>query len=510
MYCCDEGSAWPQPPAPAPVRSAVRLLGGGGRLRRRLPGWVGEEVASTVGVGVGSTRAGRTRGTERDELGGRGVRAGRPLPVGEGSVAQHQPPRSTRRDQQPPGQDRQQPEHAGRACAVRSGPAGPRAGSSCASHHGGVRRPRRRGRPGRQVLAHAAHRPRSRGIRGHRVSRAGPPASPHRAASEASSWTMRYIAARTLSVVSYGGLPVSAWYSVAPSDQTSLASVAGLPAATSGARYAGEPVTMPGRRDRSSHGRGDAEVGQLGGAVGGDQDVGRLDVAVHDAGRVRARRVPRPPGASSLRRRRREAAVLVDERRRSVPATCSMTSHCSSPSVTKSKTATTWGWLSLAASLASRCGAHQAGCVATGEVPDPLDGDLATEHLVDGQPHRAHAAAGRSGAAGRSARPRDRVWLDHLGSVPDAAKGDAVPTLRDTCESVSSTSDCGAPGASRTRDLSLRRRLLYPLSYWGGAGRAAARCHILSGPPASSAVTPVSTYPGRSYPRSPGTRAFGR
>jgi hypothetical protein len=25
-----------------------------------------------------------------------------------------------------------------------------------------------------------------------------------------------------------------------------------------------------------------------------------------------------------------------------------------------------------------------------------------------------------------------------------------------------------APGQSRTGDLSLRRRLLYPLSYWGG------------------------------------------
>src|SRR5262249_48340220 len=27
----------------------------------------------------------------------------------------------------------------------------------------------------------------------------------------------------------------------------------------------------------------------------------------------------------------------------------------------------------------------------------------------------------------------------------------------------------GAPGQSRTGDLSLRRRLLYPLSYWGSA-----------------------------------------
>jgi hypothetical protein len=37
---------------------------------------------------------------------------------------------------------------------------------------------------------------------------------------------------------------------------------------------------------------------------------------------------------------------------------------------------------------------------------------------------------------------------------------------------------CGAPGQSRTGDLSLRRRLLYPLSYWGAAPVSAE--HILS------------------------------
>ena len=60
-----------------------------------------------------------------------------------------------------------------------------------------------------------------------------------------SSFTILYIVPRTLSSVSYGGPPSSAWKSVAPSAQTSDASVAVRPVATSGARYAGEPVTRP-------------------------------------------------------------------------------------------------------------------------------------------------------------------------------------------------------------------------------------------------------------------------
>lgn len=53
----------------------------------------------------------------------------------------------------------------------------------------------------------------------------------------------------------------------------------------------------------------------------------------------------------------------------------------------------------------------------------------------------------------------------------------------------------GAPGKSRTCDLSLRRRLLYPLSYWGVAAspRGAAAGSILprrrTPPPISTAVT---------------------
>src|SRR6478735_8096267 len=60
-----------------------------------------------------------------------------------------------------------------------------------------------------------------------------------------SSLTMRYSAPSTWSPTSYGGRPASTWKAVAPSDQTSAASSPRPPVATSGARYAGDPVTMP-------------------------------------------------------------------------------------------------------------------------------------------------------------------------------------------------------------------------------------------------------------------------
>src|SRR4051794_19989968 len=68
---------------------------------------------------------------------------------------------------------------------------------------------------------------------------------PASASCGGSSWTMRYIAASTLSPISYGGRPDSAWKAVAPNDHTSLAASPAEPVATSGARYAGEPVTRP-------------------------------------------------------------------------------------------------------------------------------------------------------------------------------------------------------------------------------------------------------------------------
>ena len=102
-----------------------------------------------------------------------------------------------------------------------------------------------------------------------------------------SSCTIRYIAPSTLSPTSYGGWPASAWYSVAPSDQTSLASVACCPEATSGERYAGEPVTSPvWVSEASASARAMPKSDSFTWPVGRDQDVRGLHVAVHDAGRM--------------------------------------------------------------------------------------------------------------------------------------------------------------------------------------------------------------------------------
>ena len=61
-----------------------------------------------------------------------------------------------------------------------------------------------------------------------------------------------------------------------------------LPWACSGERYCGVPITWPVSVSADAlGGAGDAEVGDLDLPVGGDQQVGRLDVAVHDAGGVR-------------------------------------------------------------------------------------------------------------------------------------------------------------------------------------------------------------------------------
>ena len=60
--------------------------------------------------------------------------------------------------------------------------------------------------------------------------------------------------------------------------------MAGWPTACSGDRYCAVPITWPVRGERHLvAGPGDAEVGDLDASVGRDQQVGRLDVAVHDA-----------------------------------------------------------------------------------------------------------------------------------------------------------------------------------------------------------------------------------
>jgi hypothetical protein len=66
---------------------------------------------------------------------------------------------------------------------------------------------------------------------------------------------------------------------------------------------------VPGRRLRP----GQAEVGHLDPAVGGQQDVLRFDVTVHDPGRVRDREPVEHPGHDLERRRRGEPAALAKQ-----------------------------------------------------------------------------------------------------------------------------------------------------------------------------------------------------
>ena len=74
---------------------------------------------------------------------------------------------------------------------------------------------------------------------------------------------------------------------MAPSDHTSLAAVACCPEATSGARYAGDPVTSPvWVSEASAWARAMPKSESFTWPVGRDQDVRRLHVAVHDPGRV--------------------------------------------------------------------------------------------------------------------------------------------------------------------------------------------------------------------------------
>ena len=112
-------------------------------------------------------------------------------------------------------------------------------------------------------------------------------------------------------------------------------SALGSAAACSGDMYAGVPIDVPtcvsvepsfrGRARRADRLR-DAEVGHRRGTAG-EQDVVRLDVAVHDAALVRVRRAPsatsrRMPTASAIgsgpRASRRAQRLAFDERHRVV------------------------------------------------------------------------------------------------------------------------------------------------------------------------------------------------
>ena len=91
-----------------------------------------------------------------------------------------------------------------------------------------------------------------------------------------------------------GRSPVSNSYSTTPSAYTSLAVVTGAAENLFRARILGRQQPVVHACQRQHRGRiagieqlGDAEVEQLGRAFGGDQDVGRLEVAMHDQVLVR-------------------------------------------------------------------------------------------------------------------------------------------------------------------------------------------------------------------------------
>ncbi len=184
---------------------------------------------------------------------------------------------------------------------------------------------------------------------------------------------MRYIAPIRLSPTSYGGLPASAWNNVVPNDQTSLDCVADRPDATSGARYAGDPVTRPVRVSvRSATARAipksdsftspSSPTRMLDGLTSRWTTVAAWAAASASATLARigaaASGVSGPP-----------SAIICA---RFVPATYSMISQWPSGVSTKSKTATTFGWLTRAARRASRSARTMSASTDPGGIPTRL------------------------------------------------------------------------------------------------------------------------------------------
>jgi hypothetical protein len=104
---------------------------------------------------------------------------------------------------------------------------------------------------------------------------------------------------------------------------TSTAAVAGPSANCSGAIQAGVPISLPVRRWSRQRPR-DAEIDHLGAEVR-QQDVARLEVAVHHPGAVMAVSAAAMPTASPSRSLAESLPLAATARSRSTPSTYSVT-----------------------------------------------------------------------------------------------------------------------------------------------------------------------------------------
>ena len=323
-----------------------------------------------------------------------------------------------------------------------------RIGSSQERRFSGVVRGRRRGhyglvhgrRPCGQVLAHSSHRPAVGWIGGHRdLEQVGGPASPGQP-----RWRFVHDAVhRRQDAV--GGVVRR------PTRQRLVERRAQRPhVARLGRRLASGHLGSQVRR-RAGHGSGhrdgrvsgtrDAEVGQLGGAVGGDQDVGRLDVPVHDA-----RRVCRGKSLGHLREQgrglgRRQAAVVGGD---GGEVSTSDVLHDEPLLVTfgdEVEDSDDVRMVEPGSEPGLPLGAHQVERAAVREHAEPLDGDLAAEHLVDGEPDCPHAAL--ADLALQEVAPSDQrgTGRRHRRPTVSCARG-AHPARREAHNTDSSAACC--------------------------------------------------------------------
>jgi hypothetical protein len=191
-------------------------------------------------------------------------------------------------------------------------------------------------------------------------------------------------------------------------------------------RLLGRPVPGPAERGQGPLGvlleRGDAEVGQLGPAAGGDHHVGRFDVVVDDAGPVGrlqgVNQVQPDPGRRRRRQRPRPLDQLTQGRRRhqlhdqeQPPVGLDHVVEGDDPRMVEPGR----GPGLPQRPLPQR---RPAGAGGPGRQLDLLDGHRAAEQDVVGPPHRAHPAPAQRPPEDIAARDQPAVGA----RVHDAGK----------------------------------------------------------------------------------------